>query len=117
MYYYQFNIDKNAPTGIWRVKIQVGDSVFWHNLSVETIIPNRIKVAIQAQDSIDMNKEDELTYGIQSHYLFGAKAANLRYESNLQIMPVDFYPKSYTDYIFNHPSSLNYFFQIHKKDS
>lgn len=110
LYYYGFNIDKDAPTGLWKAKIQVGDSEFWHHLSVETIVPNRIKVLIQSQDSIEMDKEDQLIYGIQSHYLFGAKAANLRYETNLQIVPTHFYSQIFTGYTFTHPSSLNYSF-------
>lgn len=114
LYHYDFKSEKSAQTGIWRVKVKVGDAEFWHNLSIESVVPNRIRAEILSPDTLSLQTLEQndktLLYDINSSYLFGAPAANLKFESNLYVQGVNFYAKAYPSYTFTHPSSLQYSF-------
>ena len=77
IYYYEFTTDKNADTGTYNISVDIGGNVFNHKIAVESIVPNRIKVDIDAPDEIDLNKEKNIKFAIQSDYLFGAPASDL----------------------------------------
>lgn len=114
LYHYDFKSEKSAQTGVWRVKVKVGNAEFWHNLSIESVVPDRIRAEILSYDTLLLQtlKENDQTllYDINSSYLFGAPAANLKFESNLYVQGVNFYAKAYPNYTFTHPSSLQYSF-------
>lgn len=110
---YEFDTDKNAPTGVWRIQADVGGSAFWHNVSLESVVPNRIKVELKTDEELtqaQIAEYDSIPYAISSSYLFGAPAANLTYTNQMYIQGVDFTPKVYRDYTFANPSSLRYSF-------
>lgn len=81
--------------------------VFKKDISVETVVPNRIKVNLDIKDSVNINEEIK-DWTISSHYLFGAPAANLNYfvSFNVREEPIDF--EKYKDYIFKLPSTYGY---------
>lgn len=108
-YFYKISTPKNADTGVWQAIIQIGGSIFYKDLSVETIVPNRIKVDIKAEDTLELSQDDELPFALQSDYLFGAPASNLDYSAQIAITPKKFTSKIYRDYIFNSPISINYY--------
>ncbi len=114
LFTYDFKIDKSADTGIWRLKTKVGGSEFWHNISVESVVPNRIKVEIVSPEHINLTElkknDNALFFDIRSHYLFGAPAANLKYENKIYMQGINFYAPAYNGYTFMHPSSLHYSF-------
>lgn len=114
LYHYDFKSEKSAQTGIWRVKVKVGDAEFWHNLSIESVVPDRIRAEILSPDTLSLQSLEKnnktLPYDINAHYLFGAPAADLKFESNLYVQGVNFYAKAYPNYTFSHPSSLQYSF-------
>lgn len=108
IFHYEFHTNKADPSGIYELKVNVGDNVFNHAIPIETIIPNRIKAEISAQDEIDLNKEKNIKVSIQSDYLFGAPASGLNYEINAEIYPKKFISKKYADWIFDNPTNLIY---------
>ncbi|MCX2717942.1 MG2 domain-containing protein [Helicobacter sp. MIT 21-1697] len=114
LFAYDFKIDKNADTGIWRLKTKVGGSEFWHNISVESVVPNRIKVEVASPEHMNLTQlkknDNTLFFDIHSHYLFGAPASNLKYENKIYIQGINFYAPAYSSYTFMHPSSLHYSF-------
>lgn len=114
LYHYDFKSEKSAPTGIWRVKLKIGNAEFWHNLSIESVVPDRIRAEILSPDTLSLQtlqKNDKtLFYDINSSYLFGAPAADLKFESDLYVQGVNFSAKAYPNYTFTHPSSLQYSF-------
>lgn len=108
-YFYKISTPKNADTGVWQAKIEIGGSVFYKDLSVEAVVPNRIKVDIKAEDILELSQDDELPFALQSDYLFGAPASNLDYSAQVTITPKKFTSKIYRDYIFSSPISINYY--------
>lgn len=111
LFSYTFETQKNAPSGIYQLETKIGGSTFWHNISVENVVPNRIKVEIQSPEQISAQKleeDDGLRFSLQSKYLFGAPASHLDFTTELFIKEVNFYAPSYSDYTFNSPLSLQY---------
>ena len=108
IYYYEFTTDKNADTGTYNISVDIGGNVFNHKIAVESIVPNRIKVDIDAPDEIDLNKEKNIKFAIQSDYLFGAPASDLEYRLDVAIRPKKFISKNYIDYIFENKTNLAY---------
>ncbi|WP_104762558.1 alpha-2-macroglobulin family protein [Helicobacter aurati] len=108
LYYYAFSIPKNAPTGVWTATFQVGNNTFTHNLSIETIVPDRIKVTINAQKEIDLTKSKNLALSLQGDYLFGAPASDLQYQVSMFVTTKKFVSNKYKNYIFSNYSNLSY---------
>lgn len=108
IYYYEFTTDKNADTGTYNISVDIGGNVFNHKIAVEAVVPNRIKVDINALDEIDLKKEKNIKFGIQSDYLFGAPASGLEYDVDVFIRPKSFISKNYKDYIFENKTNLSY---------
>lgn len=108
VFYYEFNTTKNADTGIYDVKVDIGGNIFTHQLAIETVVPNRIKVDIKAEDKIDIKKQQNINFSIQSDYLFGAPADSLEYSISTHISPKDFVSKNYKDWVFDNKTNLRY---------
>ncbi|WP_334084140.1 alpha-2-macroglobulin family protein [Helicobacter typhlonius] len=108
LFSYTFTTESNAPSGIYELEAKVGGSSFWHKISVENVVPNRIKVEIASPDKI--STVDELNFTLQSKYLFGAPASNLKYNIDLLVKEVNFYAPAYKDYVFTSHQSLNDFY-------
>lgn len=117
LFSYTFSTNTSDPSGIYQLKAKVGGSEFWHNISVENIIPNRIKVELHTADIIHaqaLKEHGNASLDIKSHYLFGAPASNLNFEGNLFIQEKPFYAPAYSEYTFSHPQSLRYRFESFK---
>lgn len=108
IFYYEFSTQKNADTGIYDVKIDIGDNIFTHKLAIESVVPNRIRANISSLDEIDLNKNSNLNVALESSYLFGAPASELEYSINAYITTKNFVSKNYPNYTFNNPSNLLY---------
>ncbi|WP_291026275.1 MG2 domain-containing protein [Helicobacter sp.] len=112
LFSYTFHTEKNAPSGIYNLQVKIGGSTFWHNIPVENVVPNRIKVEIESPEHLNAqelaNNDDSLSFKLSSTYLFGAPASNLNFKADLQIKEVNFYAPSYSDYTFTSPLSLQY---------
>lgn len=109
LFSYDFSTDSSAPTGIYRMKAKVGGSEFWHNLSVESVIPNRIKVNIKAPKQVRLDELASADIVFKADYLFGAPASGLNFESELSVGVLNFTPQAYKEWTFTHPSSLSYY--------
>lgn len=111
IYYHKITTPKNADTGVWQAKIEIGGSAFYKDISVETVVPNRIKVDIKAEDILDLtakNAQKTLPFSLQGDYLFGAPGNGLAYDVSIVIEPQQFASKIYRDYVFQSPISLKY---------
>ena len=106
-YTYSFKTETSSRTGIWKIEATIGDEVFKKDISVETVVPNKISVSLNIPDVVDYN-ENITDWSISSKYLFGEPAGNLKYgvEFDIREEPIDF-PK-YKDYTFKAPSSYGY---------
>ena len=106
-YTYSFKTDLSSRTGIWKLEAKIGDVVLKKDISVETVVPNKIRVNLNIPDVVDMNSEIK-DWTITSNYLFGEPAGNNDYYVSFAITeePVNF--EKYKDYTFTAPSTYRY---------
>ncbi|HEX5554830.1 MAG TPA: MG2 domain-containing protein, partial [Chitinophagaceae bacterium] len=91
----------DAPTGNWTAEVKVGGATFSKIIKVETIKPNRLKIALRFPG--DRLTPDQNTGKLHVRWLSGATAGNLHasYEMILSKAPTTF--KGYTGYQFDDP--------------
>lgn len=103
VYYKKLSTDKNDINGIYHLSLNIGGQYFSQDILVQSVVPNRIKVELSADD----NFGKYLDYNISSKYLFGAAAANLNYKINAYFYTHTYKNSKYPSYIFKNPSLLN----------
>lgn len=106
-YTYSFKTETSSRTGIWKIEATIGNEVFKKDISVETVVPNKISVSLNIPDVVNYN-EDIKDWSISSKYLFGEPAGNLKYGIDFDIReePINF--MKFKDYTFKAPSSYGY---------
>ena len=109
-YTYKFNTKVYDKTGIWKLIATIGNEKITKEISVEAVVPNRIKVTLNAPESVKYDDEN-INWTLNANYLFGAPASGLKYRVEYEGRDdaIDF-PK-YKDYVFKTPSTYvdNYF--------
>ena len=106
-YTYTFKTETSSRTGIWKLEAKIGEVVLKKDISVETVVPNNIKVNLNIPDVVDVNSEMK-DWTIGANYLFGEPAGNNNYYVSFSIReePVEF--EKYKDYTFTAPSTYKY---------
>ncbi|MBN2616576.1 MAG: hypothetical protein JXR71_12865 [Bacteroidales bacterium] len=107
--FYVFKVPtrEEAPTGIWKARVTLGNEQFTKNLRVETILPNRLKIEFHTAT-------DRFTYGsnrwmnLKSVWLHGGLASDLKASVTESITPGKVSFDDYKDYDFNDPSKKFY---------
>lgn len=107
-YHYEIQTPKNADTGVWEAILYIGDSVFRKELSIESVVPNRLKVDLQTPDSLNLRGDSHIAFRINSAYLFGAPASELEYDLVAHIKTREFKSKLFRDYVFSAPSNMHF---------
>ncbi len=108
LYSYTFQTDTSYATGSYTAMMNIGGVEYNQNFQVENIIPNKIKVDIQAPQSLTQ-QEGQLNFGLDVAYLTGAKADSLKYDITLSASPYNFSSKAYKDFSFSQNDSSYYF--------
>ncbi|OBV29750.1 hypothetical protein BKN38_01305 [Helicobacter sp. CLO-3] len=99
LYSYVFRTDSSALTGKYRAVFNIGGEEFYNDFQIEYIIPNKIRLELDAPKIADSAKKS-LELKLSSSYLTGAKASGLKYSINTQISPLRYKSKSYSDFVF-----------------
>jgi uncharacterized protein YfaS (alpha-2-macroglobulin family) len=89
-----------SPTGVWAASVKVGGATFTKLLNVETIKPNRLKINFEADKGSLMAGTSSVSAKLNSTWLIGTVAANLRavIDANLRSSSTPF--PSYEDFAF-----------------
>lgn len=114
-YTYSFKTNKDSETGIWRVRAEIGDKIFTKDISVETIVPYKIKVEAKAPEKINLNENKNFSLDIKSNYLFGAPADKLKYNVELDVREKTINFEKYKNYTFKNPTTFKYNFRDYKE--
>ncbi len=94
----------NDPTGNWNVSVVAGNASFEHTLKVETIKPNRLKIAYENHDKIiDISKKSNSLMQFKSKWLHGASGQNLKAEVDVKIVASTTSFEKYSNYNFDDP--------------
>ncbi|AJD03998.1 alpha-2-macroglobulin domain-containing protein [Campylobacter lari CCUG 22395] len=103
-FYKKISLDQQALSGVYLARVEFANTVFDKEILVQNIVPNRIKVSMQAPKSIKEN--EKLDFNISSKYLFGTPASNLQYQADLFVSKKEYKNSKYPEYIFSNPSVL-----------
>lgn len=114
-YTYSFKTNLDSETGIWRVDAQVGSTTFRKDIPVETIVPYKIKVDVDAPKVVDINENGNFEVKVASDYLFGAPGSDLRFNSELQIREENVRFEKFKNYTFTNPTSYNFYHRDYKE--
>ena len=108
-YTYTFKTDTTDETGIWTLEAIVGSKKITKAISVETIMPYKIKAEIKTNKEIKISEtEKEVKLTLESQYLFGAPGSDLNYE--IEWFAQEDYPyfEKYKNYTFRNSSQFDY---------
>ena len=103
--FYAFDVATapDAPTGNYTGRVTVGGAVFEKTLKVETVMPNRLKIAMEF--GTDQLRAGSRIGGVlTSAWLHGAPARSLKADVELALSPARTTFKRYEDYAFDDPT-------------
>lgn len=106
-YAFELKTAADAPTGDWNATALVGGASFAKTLKVETVMPNRLKIALDFDESKageDVLASAPLRADLSAQWLSGATAANLRANVEVRLAPGATRFKTFTDYVFDDPA-------------
>ncbi|MFO0357461.1 MAG: alpha-2-macroglobulin family protein [Sphingobacteriaceae bacterium] len=101
--FYNFSTvtDKNVPTGLWNAEVKIGSIKFNKSIRIENIMPNRLKIEVNAGDNKLLVAQDNNMINLHANWLTGAVVHNL--PANIQVAlssSETSFPK-FKDYIFD----------------
>ena len=99
IYHFPFTTAADAPSGRWRVDVNVGGQTFSKSLRVETIKPNKLDISLHFDD--DYIIPDRNCVGdIAVRWLYGAPGAGLKINGSLELSAATTSFKGWEDYDF-----------------
>jgi len=103
-YSFKFKTEENDPTGNYQVSVKAGDKTFNHLLKIETVVPYKLKIKIDSEKKIVTSKDKTVNLTIDTKYLFGNPAANLKVEIRGSLKKYPKRLKNYRNYSFTDES-------------
>ncbi len=102
------DIPDYALTGVYNVELYTGGDrlIGSSSFSVEEFVPDKVRVQLSAPER-QYRPGQEVVVSVDAEYLFGARAANLRYEADVQLRHRPFRSESFPDYDFSEHSVKN----------
>jgi len=103
-----FEVPGYAQTGEYRAEVYTGSEslIGTYKFNIEDFVPDKIRLTLKS-DRQTAKPGDAIKVGIDAEYLFGAKAAGLRYESDIQVRHKYFSSKKYPSYNFSNSTITN----------
>ena len=103
-YNFSTNTEQDAPTGNWMARIKVGGASFTKNIKIETIMPNRLKLALDFGVKKLSVKNKDVSGNFDVKWLHGAIARNLKADVNVTLNTAPTAFEKYKDYVFDDPA-------------
>ena len=101
LYTFGFATEESAPTGNYNIRINAGGSWFYHDLKIETVVAEQLKVQVKPVKKQITWTDKSIDFELKASYLFGAPAANLKSEVSIEIHPYNIQFPKYSDYFFS----------------
>ena len=105
LYVFDFVTEADAPTGAWNVKAQVGGVSFSKRLRIESIEPNRLKIALSMPEKTLLRGEP-MDARLHVEWLQGAIARNLKYDIQGTFIATPTTFEGYKGFYFDDPSRV-----------
>lgn len=103
-----FQLPVYAQTGGYIAEVYTGSKqlIGTYRFSVEEFVPDKIRVILKSDKKTTIPGET-VSINVDAEFLFGAKAADLRYEVDIQLRHRSFISKNYSKYVFYNSSIVN----------
>lgn len=103
-----FKLPEYSQTGSYSVDVYTGDKrlIGSYKFSVEEFVPDKINVNVSS-DKQKSKPGDKVKIDVAAEFLFGAPAADMKYEADIQLNHKSFYSKNYPGYTFSNSSITN----------
>ncbi len=103
-----FDIPGFAQTGEYNAELYTGSSqlIGSYKFSVEDFVPDKIRVRVKS-DKEKVKPGETVSVDVESEFLFGAKAAGLKYEGEVQLIYSPYISKKYPKFDFSQSSIVN----------
>ncbi len=103
--FYTFDVATapDAPTGNYNGRVSVGGATFEKTLKVETVMPNRLKIAMDFGTD-ELAAKSRLSGDLSSAWLHGAPARSLKADVELALSPARTSFKRFEEYVFDDPT-------------
>ena len=103
-----FTLPEFAQTGGYSADVYTGDKqlIGSYKFSVEEFVPDKIRVNVKS-DKEKTKPGDKVMIDVAAEFLFGAPAAEMRYEADIQLNHNSFTSKNYPGYVFSNSSITN----------
>ena len=103
-----FTLPEYAQTGGYSAEVYTGSKqlIGSYKLNVEEFVPDKIRVNVKS-DKEKTKPGDKVTINTTAEFLFGAPAAEMKYETDIQLNHKSFSSKNYPGYVFSNSSITN----------
>ena len=107
-YVVSFTLPDYAQTGNYSANVFTGSDqlIGSYQFKVEEFVPDKIRVNLKT-DKEKTKPGDKININVDAEFLFGAPAADLKYEADIQLNHKPFYSKNYSKYNFSNSSISN----------
>ncbi len=102
VFHFPINTKSSDLTGEWRATINIAGETFTKQLKVETVKPVRLKTSISIPEVFKYPVR-RITAKVESKYLFGTPAMNLKMKAQVTLRGMNFQPEGLKDYSFTNP--------------
>ncbi len=97
----------DAPTGLWTARISIGGNSWSKSLSVESIVPNRLSVALEATEPVLTSESN--SFVLKGAWLHGAPTPDYDAEVSVAFTQAETTFDGYSEYTFqNLSNSIDY---------
>lgn len=103
-YTFRLRTDPDAPTGNWNVRIRAGGAEFTKLLKIETVMPNRLKIALDFGKGVRSLKGGRIEGDLSAAWLHGAPARDLKAAMELTLTADQTRFPKYGEYSFDDPA-------------
>jgi len=100
LYVFGFKTAENASTGNYNININAGGSNFYQDLKIETVVAEQLKVQVKPTKRRLTRTDQTVVFEVNANYLFGAPAASLKAEVDIEIHPFTVNFPAYPTYSF-----------------
>lgn len=101
MYVFNMSTQENAPTGTYTVQINTGGAWFHDNLKIESVVAEQLKVQVRPDKRRFTWNERVIGFELDVSYLFGAPAAKLKAEVDIEVHPHEMTFVKFADFHFS----------------
>lgn len=95
--------EPDAPTGNYTARVSVGGATFEKTLKVETVMPNRLKIALDFGSEL-LGAGSNVSGLLESTWLHGAVARGLKADVEMTLQPAGTRFERYAGYSFDDPT-------------